>query len=263
VRSSERVAAFYFAYLVAIACVRPLSAGRRAQIVLGGAAMCAAIVLGISRADARIRNWAPLASILVGYYLAGRTFVAPMPRVERWLLAWDRRLLGDPTTRFANWPRLVLGYLDTVYMFCFALVPAGFATLAWSGHLDLADRYSTMVVAAELGAFAPLALLQTRPPWALERPARVPDDAVQRAAASFVRHATTGANTLPSGHVAGSLAIACAVIPTMPLAGTVFVFLAGSIALACIVGRYHYIVDVVSGAALALAVWAVVTAAGV
>ena len=39
--------------------------------------------------------------------------------------------------------------------------------------------------------------------------------------------------------------------------------LALSIALACVVGRYHYVIDVVAGAALALAIWAATAAAGI
>jgi undecaprenyl-diphosphatase len=79
----------------------------------------------------------------------------------------------------------------------------------------------------------------------------------------FVRRATIGANTFPSGHTAGSLAVAFAVIVTLPWTGVVLLVLAVSIALACIVGRYHYVIDVMAGAALALAVWAATAAAGI
>jgi membrane-associated phospholipid phosphatase len=55
----------------------------------------------------------------------------------------------------------------------------------------------------------------------------------------FVRRATIGANTFPSGHTAGSLAVALAVIGTLPWIGGVLLALALTIALACVVGRYH------------------------
>jgi hypothetical protein len=38
-----------------------------------------------------------------------------------------------------------------------------------------------------------------------------------------------------------------------------FLVLAASIAIACVAGRYHYLVDVVAGIFLTLAIWAVVT----
>jgi membrane-associated phospholipid phosphatase len=64
-------------------------------------------------------------------------------------------------------------------------------------------------------------------------------------------------NTFPSGHAAGSLAVALAVIGTLPSAGAVLIVLAAAICVACVVGRYHYVIDVVAGAAVALAVWLV------
>lgn len=262
-RHSEWLGLAYFAYLAAIGWLRRVPFNRRLQATAGALAMCAAIVIVGRIGDLVTRQWAPLAYLLAGYYLCGRLFVEPSTRVESWLLQWDRRLLGDPATRFSRWPPLVLAYLEIVYMGCFLLLPAGFAVLVWTGHATLADRYWTMVLAAELGAFGMLPIVQTRPPWALEPSAVLRDRAVHRFASWLVRRATIGANTFPSGHVAGSLAIALAVIGPLPWAGAVFLVLALSIAVACIVGRYHYIIDAAAGVALALTVWAVVWAAGV
>ena len=251
----------YFVYLAAIGWLRPAPFDRRLQATAGGLTMCGAIALVGGTGSLVARQWAPLVYVLTGYYLCGRLFIQPSTRVESWLLRWDRRVLGDPASRFSQWPPLVLAYLEIVYMGCFLLVPAGFAALAWTGHGALADRYWTMVLAAEFGAFAPLPIIQTRPPWALEPRAELRDRAVHRFASSFVRRATIGANTFPSGHVAGSLAVALAVIGTLPWAGVALLGFAFSIAVACIVGRYHYIIDVVAGTALALVVWATVAAA--
>jgi len=143
------------------------------------------------------------------------------------------------------------------------LVPAGFALLSATGRAALADRYWTMVASAEFGAFVPLAVIQTRPPWQVERTAALPDRAVHRFAARMVRALTINANTFPSGHVAGSLAVALALVGPMPWAGAACLLLATSISVACVVGRYHYIVDGVTGAALAVAIWGIVAAAGV
>jgi hypothetical protein len=59
--------------------------------------------------------------------------------------------------------------------------------------------------------------------------------------------------------VAGSLAVALAVLGVMPGAGLLLLVLAASIALACVVGRYHYVIDVLAGIALTLVIWAVFT----
>jgi membrane-associated phospholipid phosphatase len=79
----------------------------------------------------------------------------------------------------------------------------------------------------------------------------------------MVRHATIRVNTFPSGHVAVSLAVAIAVAGVMPAVGAVLFLIAISIAVACVVGRYHYAMDVVAGAALAAVVWAVAHLCGI
>jgi membrane-associated phospholipid phosphatase len=262
VRSSELLPLAYFTGCAALSWLRPLPTARRIQVTVMSAAMAAAILVLLPQASAAVRDWAPGVSILVGYYVSGRFFVAPSLAAERWLMAWDRRLLGDPSTRFARWPRAVLAYLDIVYMGCFLLVPAGFAILAARGRSDLADHYWTIVAAAEFGAFAPLAVIQTRPPWLVERKPVLADRAVRRAAAQMVEHLTIRANTFPSGHVAGSLAVGFALVDTMPVTGAALLTLAVSISIATVVGRYHYVIDAFAGAALAIVIWMIVRAAG-
>ena len=259
-RSSEWVAAIYFAVLSIAAWLRPLSRRRRIEIATIGAAMCATLSLFVGSAPPLVRDWLmPALLILVGYYLSGLFFVAPTPGFEAWLAEWDRRLLGEPATRFARWPRFLLAYLEIVYMGCFLLVPAGFAALALAGHSGEGNRYWTMVVSAELGSFLPLVVLQSRPPWMIEGKAVLPDRAVHRAASMMVENLTIRANTFPSGHVAGSLAVALAVVGVMPWTGLLLLVLATSIAVACVVGRYHYCVDVVAGVLLTAAIWAAAT----
>ena len=262
-RCSESLPLAYFGACAALSWLRPLPAVRRVHVTVIAIVMAASIVAVAQQGSAVIRDWAPAVGILVGYYVSGRFFVTPSSAVERWLMAWDRRLLGDPSTRFARWPGAVLAYLEIVYMGCFLLVPAGFAILAARGRSDLADHYWTIVMAAEFGAFAPLVVIQTRPPWLLERKPALADRAVHRAASRMVEHLTIRANTFPSGHVAGSLAVAFAVIDTAPVAGLVLLVLAGTISVATVVGRYHYVVDGIAGAVLAIAVWTIAKAAGI
>lgn len=262
VRASEWLSVGYFAVMSAAAWARPLPMRRRIEICAVGIPACALVFAVAHAGSSLLRDWAPPLAILAAYYVSGRFFVHPSVPFESWLMAGDRRWLGDPATRFARWPRPLLAYLEVVYMGCFLLVPAGFLLLAMTGRAAMADRYWTMVLAAEYGAFAPLALVPTRPPWALEKKPELAGRAVHQAAEQMVRQFTIQANTFPSGHVAGSLAVAFAVIGAMPWAGAVLLGLAVSISLACIVGRYHYVVDVIAGAALALVIWIGVLAAG-
>ena len=254
-RSFEWIACGYFAYLVVACWLPPLRAGRRA-LLIAASAIAAGVIWTIAHAATPfVRDWAPLAYIVAGYFLSGFLFVAPSPAIESWLMGWDRRMLGDPVTRFVGWPRLLVAGLELIYLGCFLLIPAGLALLVYAGHGSLVDRYWTMVMGAEFAAFAPLAFIPTRPPWAIERKPELADPAIHRLASQMVQHLTIRVNTFPSGHAAGSLAVAFAVLGAMPWAGTVLLVIAGGICVACVVGRYHYTVDVVAGAAVALALW--------
>jgi membrane-associated phospholipid phosphatase len=259
VRSSEWIAFLYFLYLAGICWMRPLGASRRLRLTALSLALAAAIYAIAATAASVVRDWTPLVYVSVGYYATGWLFVAPSEALEAWLVAWDRKWLGDPTTRFAAWPRWLVAYLDVIYTFCFLLLPAGYAALAVTGHAALANRYWTMVLAADLGAFAPLSVFQTRPPWMLEKAPLLRDQGVHRLASYMVRNATIRANTFPSGHVAVSVAVAFGVIGALPATGVLLLMLAASIGVACVVGRYHYILDVITGAALGAAVSGIVS----
>jgi membrane-associated phospholipid phosphatase len=264
VRSSEWISLLYFLYLGIVCWLRPLPFGRRALIAGVSLALIGAIIGIAVDASGPIRDWAPLVYISFGYYLTGRLFVRPSERLERWLMGWDYRLLGDPTTRFARWPAWLVGYLDIVYMFCFLLLPAGYAALAATGHASLSNHYWTMVAAADLGAFAPLSVFQTRPPWMLEKRGPVlAARSAHRMASLMVENATIRVNTFPSGHVAVSLAIAFGVMGALPWTGVVLLALAASISVACVMGRYHYVVDVLAGAALGFIVSGLTVLSGV
>jgi membrane-associated phospholipid phosphatase len=259
VRSSEWIAFLYFLYLAGICWMRPLGASRRLRLTALSLALTAAIYAIATTAASVVRDWTPLVYVSVGYYATGWLFVAPSETLEAWLVAWDRKWLGDPTTRFAAWPRWLVAYLDVIYTFCFLLLPGGYAALAVTGHAALANRYWTMVLAADLGAFAPLSVFQTRPPWMLEKAPVLADRGAHRLASSMVQNATIRANTFPSGHVAVSVAVAFGVIGALPGTGVLLLMLAASIGVACVVGRYHYIMDVITGAALGAAVSGIVS----
>jgi undecaprenyl-diphosphatase len=71
-----------------------------------------------------------------------------------------------------------------------------------------------------------------------------------------LNYASVQLNTFPSGHVATSLAAALAVADPLPAAGAVLGVVAIGIAAASIVGRYHYVADVVAGAMVAIVAFA-------
>ena len=62
--------------------------------------------------------------------------------------------------------------------------------------------------------------------------------------------ASHGLNTFPSGHVAVSVAASLSVWPVSPAAAIVFGVTSAGVAVGAVVGRYHYVPDVVIGAAV-------------
>jgi len=62
-------------------------------------------------------------------------------------------------------------------------------------------------------------------------------------------------NTIPSGHVAAALAAGLAAWSSSPAIGAPIIACAVLIAVAATVGRYHYAVDCLLGALVAIGVW--------
>jgi membrane-associated phospholipid phosphatase len=113
---------------------------------------------------------------------------------------------------------------------------------------------------AELACYVALPWLRSRPPRAIEGPAVIETrrPTLRRLNTAILDGASVQANTLPSGHVAGALAATLALGAIAPVAGVVFAVLSLLIALSAALCRYHYVVDCVSGAAVAILAWVIV-----
>jgi membrane-associated phospholipid phosphatase len=254
-RVSEILGLAYFVYLSIAAIVVRLPATRRAFVWIAAVSVVAA-ELALARpsgwAAQTARDWLPALVILLAYFVTGAFFVAPSPRFEAWLRQWDERLVGRAP--FESVPAPVALYLDVVYDACFLMIPAGFATYMWSGS-GSADRFWTMVAAAEFLSFGTLPWLQARPPWVIEGRRDADRTGVRRFSLFWVDRTSIHANTFPSGHASASLAVALALLPVAPVAAAVFGVLAVSIAIGSVVGRFHYAIDAVAGLLLAAMIW--------
>jgi hypothetical protein len=120
---------------------------------------------------------------------------------------------------------------------------------------DAVARYWTIVLAAELTCYAALPFLRARPPRALEPPGIVHTRTLvaRRFNLAILDRASVQACTIPSGHVAGAVAAALAVLPVSVAASVVFFFVSVLIAASATAGRYHYAIDCVLGALVAAA----------
>jgi membrane-associated phospholipid phosphatase len=202
---------------------------------------------------------APMPVLLVGYWLSGLFFVKPMASVERSLMAIDERLLRRHGI-FAAYdasPRWLRESFEMAYVLVYPVIPAAVATLALGGHPGALPRFWTIVLLAEFISYGMMPWLQTRPPRVIEKTMGLihPSSTLRRFNASILDRGSIQANTVPSGHAAGAVATALAVVDVMPYAGIAFLVVASAIVAATVLGRYHYLVDSLLGIGVAAGVW--------
>lgn len=251
-RSSEWIALAYFVYLAVMAVRAPVAVSRRRRVI-AVAAIVAFAILVLSRAPADAvtlvaRDWLPLLYMLVGYWLPALLVGTPDLRFERVLADLDRRWL-----RFRGLESQVfMEFVELSYLFCYPLVPIGFSCLYLAGLRGEADRFWTAVLLAVFPCYGLLPWLPTRPPRVLEG-AGAGASAIRRLNLRVLDRASVQLNTFPSGHVASAIATALVVAAALPAAGLLLAVIAGGIAVGSVVGRYHYLADVLAGVVLALA----------
>jgi membrane-associated phospholipid phosphatase len=255
-RASEWITVVYFAYLAGAAAVVP-GIGRQQQRRAIGTAIAVVIavltVAAFGTSAILWRDWVPPVYILLGYWLPALLVTSTNQVLERRLLTLDRRWLGiDVATISERGPRLVIELHELAYLFCYPMVPIGFACLYIAGLREESDRFWTAVLLAVFGCYGVLPWLPTRPPRAIEGAQMRPSGLVRRVNLRVLGVASIQLNTFPSGHVAASLATALAVYARLPSAGFALGLLALAIALGSVVGRYHYAADALAGVALAL-----------
>jgi len=259
VRTSEWVVVAYLLYLTATSILLRAPAAS-IRLVTALAAATSAVVVLLARFDDHavsvIRDWLPGVWLLAGYWTTGRLYRGPNERMEQWLEALDMRILarrGAPRV-----PRTVRELLECAYLFCYPLVPTGMAALYLTAQRGLADAYWTLVLVAAFAAYAVLPWAGTRPPRALEQSGgwTCADSggggACQRLNLAVLAHGSIQVNTFPSGHAASSWAVALFMTTVHGVPWPLFLAVACAIAAGAVIGRYHYLLDVLAGIAVAV-----------
>ena len=262
-RISEWIVCAFFAYLIVLAWIFPLSGRRRARVMLVGL-VCVGLVVMLSQLRLRLpmrvaRDWVPALYLVEVYWLCGLFFERPMRAVEDRLLQLDERLFAF--TRLAalvrRAPRALLELLELAYLCAYPFIPATLGLLYAAGQRAEADRFWVAVLVASFGCYGILPWLQTRSPRSIE-PAGPIDQrplALRRLNMAVLGRVSVQVNTLPSGHAATAVAAALVVGELRPDLLPVLVAVALAIALATVVGRYHYTLDTVLGLAVGIAGW--------
>jgi hypothetical protein len=250
------VAAAYGIVLAVAALAKPIE--RRAVAAAACAAYATlAIGSGTLPRSLWVELFTPAVLLLAGYWLSGFFFRDPQPWLEAFLLRSDSQLMDRAGLK--GWlqrsPRWVLEALEASYAADYAVVGIGAIVAAQHG-VDAVTGYWSLVLSAELACYAALPWLRSRPPRALETTSVFDARAVtmRRLNVAILDRASVQANTIPSGHVAGALAAALAVLPLNAAIGGVLLAASVAIGVAAVAGRYHYVVDCVAGASVALIV---------
>src|SRR3984885_10079554 len=255
-----------FALLLAIAAwiqalgSRPLPPRRRWNITLLAIVPLAAVLLVRSTAVilpqfavSVLRDWLTVALFLVPYWQTGQFFQTPNHRIEERLLAFDRWLMPR-TAGTSGTSRTGLGLiLEIAYLFCYPLVPLGLVSLYAAGQRSHVASFWLVVLIATYLCYAIPPFVPAYPPRDLagSQPAPARTGKARVFNRWILKHGSIHAISFPSAHVASTFATSLVLIHYAPVMGMIFLFITIWISLGAVVGRYHYALDVLAGAATA------------
>lgn len=253
----------FFAYLIILAAVFPLSARHQGRVLLVGLVCVATAVmlaqLRLSPILQTARAWLPVVYLLEGYWLCGLFFRRPMRQAEERLLAFDRWLFGVARLNrlLSRGPRLVLEYVELTYVLTFPFVPLSFGLFCWLWSRADADNFWTAVLLAGFVCYGMLPWIQTRPPRIVEADSRLDRRGLllRRVNLFVLNGGSVQANTFPSGHASTAVAAVLAVVEVDGAIGAACLFLALSIVVATVLGRYHDAMDSMLGGPISVATW--------
>jgi len=244
-RLYEWISLVFYAAFAVLAWLRPLSLRRRSLVT----AIAVAGIAGILRLrSTAARDWLPLAFIPLAYWQTG-LFLRPLNNwLQSKLKSFDRKHLDRRSPPF-------MWLLELCYLFCYPAVPLGLVTLYLSGMGRFAEEFWNVVIPPAYACYATFPFVRTLPPRAIERdtPWQTQQTSVRSLNLFVLSHVSIQDNTFPSGHVAVSLAVALELLSHLPPAGLLFLLLSIAIAAGALWGRYHYGLDVLLGALLAIA----------
>lgn len=268
-RRSEWICVAYFGYVTVLSFFIKISPGRRYRILLINLAVATGLLLlpGAATFTSRVflsvvRDWLPAPLIFWGYHEAGRLTVLGSDRFfEKTFVHWDDVLLKSQWLGFlspeSRTPVWLESLLEFSYLQCYVVVPSGIATLYFAHLGRFADAYWSVVLPAVFLAFGLTPLFPAQPPRKLAEGAFAPrqESALRKLNLWILNHASIKVNTFPSGHVAGAVSASLALMRIEPAAGICYLLVAAGIVLGSVRGRYHYSLDAVAGAVVAVAAY--------
>ncbi|MCI0415815.1 phosphatase PAP2 family protein [bacterium] len=240
-RTSEWICFAFLALFLVLGLIRTLPPRQRIRVMTLG--ICGMLLIWLGTIFTVLRDWIPALLMLFVYWQGGSFFSKTNEKLQAYLERFDQRL-------FAKLPVPVNLFWEIAYFFCYPLVPGAIATLYALNLRNQVDFFWTIVLPPTFLCHIVVSLYQTYPPWKF-RDVSLPGS-LRKMNFLVIQHASIQVNTFPSAHVAASVAIALAMLQIHWIAGLVFLFLAISITVSTVMGRYHYAADAVLGIFLAL-----------
>lgn len=250
VAAHEWLAVAYFVGLSLAAAAAAVPWHRRLSVSALAAGVAIAVALAAGLGSSALRDWAPHVYLVAGYWLPGLLAArsAAATRFERWLVRSD----ADLRRRLPELPHALAHVTELAYLLCYPLIPVAFAIVWMRGADADVERFWVAVLAAGYACYVSLPWLVSRPPrlTASASPAlpALPARSINVFVLGRVSHQL---NTFPSGHVAVASAAAAMLAPVSAVGAVVVGVMALTIALGAVSGRYHYVIDVVFGLAVA------------
>jgi len=264
---AAQIQLIFVSSLAAAAWFRPLQRRQQFRVSLLAVIAISAIVLAqVSKrwlspaASSIVHDWLPAVLLLVPYWQIGCFFTKPDPRMEGRLAAFDRaffRTLGIRPSGVAISPAAGI-YLELAYVMVYPLIPLGLIALYLTGLRRFVDYYWIVVLLSTYACNAITPFVQAMPPRLLSdyEKFKMPSSWVERLNHRILSRASIQVITFPSAHVSSSLAAALVLMRLEPWLGVIFLGIALSIAVATVVGGYHYAADVLLAALVAILVFA-------
>lgn len=266
----EALSIGFFAALAVAAPWTRAPRDRRRRAMLLSAALAAAAAAASYVLSPDIRLWLGHAYVVAGYRLPallvpvepgtrnpepGSRIPDPGSRLpdpdafESWLIHTDERWFPFRPSL----PAWTGALLELSYLFCYVLVPAAFVFIWTSASAVAVDRFWTAALQAGFACYGLLPWLVSRPPRVRRVESLDTAAGLRRLNLHILSRASHGYNTFPSGHVAVSVAAALAVLSISFSAGLVALAIALAVGAGAVAGRYHYVIDVVTGAVVGAA----------
>jgi membrane-associated phospholipid phosphatase len=272
-RTSEWIQIVFASVLAVAAWITSLTSHPlplRRRWIVTGLAVIAIVIVELGRFSASflspghlsiLRDCLTVALFLVPYWQTGEFFLQPNLKMQNRLLAFDRWLLPGIAAKSGT-ERTAIGFLlEVAYLFCYPLVPLGLLAVYMAGLREKVGGFWFVVLVSTYICYAVTPFVPAFPPRSL-----ICDQADATAPAMdtnkgrifnrwILKHGSIHAISFPSAHVASAFAIALVFLRYALPIGVVFLVVAVLISLGAVVGRYHYALDVLLGAATALAVF--------